>query len=395
MIPTAPRALRGLVIGSLALTAAGLCVRAASPLAFGQSDAATIVRGPYLQETTATSTAILWRTSATTATQAAVLDGGTSVLGGSGTSHIASFVSLTAHSTHTYTIVDTATGSQLAGPFSFTTAPAPGATTPFTVLVFGDSGDGTVAQSNLAKQMATESFDVVLHVGDVMYPGGADANYPSHYFTPYGSFITGHCLFPTLGNHDVEIPSAPGYFDNFLIPSNGPANLLGHEYSIVWGCMKVVVLDDWDYLQTTGPPPGYMAWLESELASNTAPWLVVVLHVPLFSSGAEYTQSEPIKKTLAPVFEQYHVNLVLQGHDHAYERLTPIQTTTVAGAQPVQYMLSGGGGGSLSELPASLPQTVVRKDVSHYVLLQVTPTAINGRAIGLGATVIDDFTFTP
>jgi hypothetical protein len=277
----------------------------------------------------------------------------------------------------------------LAGPITFATAPAPGDETPFTLLAFGDSGDGTSAQTALAAQMAHESFDLVLHAGDVVYPSGSVPDYGPRFFTPYASIIAGHCVFPTLGNHDLDDPTAPGYFDAFSIARNNPENS-GHYYSFVWGGTKIVSIDTWSSFQTTGPPPAMMTWLQNELASSTSRWLVVLMHVPAFSSGAIFSQSQPLRTALVPLFEQLHVDLVVQGHDHAYERTVPISS---AGRPAVTYVTTGGGGGDLLTVPTT-SNTAVRSVSTHYLLVDVSHASLHLRAIELGGASVDDFTLS-
>jgi predicted phosphodiesterase len=380
------------IVAALGAAATARFFSASSPTAYGATPpASTIVRGPYLQGTSATGTLVLWQTEGSAA-EGASLDGGTPEPGGSGSSHQVSFGGLAALTTHTYSIVDTTSGGVLAGPIPFRTAPANGAATPFTILAMGDSGDGTDAQEDLAAEIAGETFDLVLHAGDVVYPSGGIADYLQHYFVPYASVIANHCVFPTLGNHDLDEATAPGYFNTFVIPTNGPDSTR-HDYAFTWGCMHVVVLDDWT-IQKTPPSPAFISWLESELSASTSTWQVVLMHVPAFSSGSEYAQAKPVKQWFVPIFETYHVDLVLVGHDHAYERLVPIQITTGSGARPVQYVLTGGAGGRPSTIKTTLPETVVRKEVTHFLLLDVTTTQIHGRALGLEGTVIDDFTLS-
>jgi 3',5'-cyclic AMP phosphodiesterase CpdA len=60
-------------------------------------------------------------------------------------------------------------------------------------------------------------------------------------------------------------------------------------------------------------------WLERVLADNPNRWTIVTFHHPLFSAagGRDYPE---LRTLWGPLFERYRVDLVLQGHDHAYAR---------------------------------------------------------------------------
>ena len=62
-----------------------------------------------------------------------------------------------------------------------------------------------------------------------------------------------------------------------------------------------------------------MEWLKQTLSKNPNRWTIVVQHQPIYdvAKGREY---DDMRKALAPLYEKYHVDLVLQGHDHAYAR---------------------------------------------------------------------------
>lgn len=60
-------------------------------------------------------------------------------------------------------------------------------------------------------------------------------------------------------------------------------------------------------------------WLEQQLSQNTKRWIVCVFHHPLFSAAKARDNAE-LRATWKPILDKYHVDLVLQGHDHSYAR---------------------------------------------------------------------------
>jgi 3',5'-cyclic AMP phosphodiesterase CpdA len=77
-------------------------------------------------------------------------------------------------------------------------------------------------------------------------------------------------------------------------------------------------------------------WLENQLRSATEQWKVVYFHHPLYSDGRTHGSDIDLRTVLEPLFVKYGVNLVLSGHDHIYERITP--------QKGIYYFVSGSAG---------------------------------------------------
>lgn len=132
-------------------------------------------------------------------------------------------------------------------------------------------------------------------------------------------------------------------------------------------------------------------WLERELASNTRRWLVVFMHVPLYSAGHHKDDPE-LQATLGPLLEKYRVPLVLSGHEHLYERLGPVKKTSQeAGYAGWWSVLTGGGGAHLDKVVAAHSNTAKVESCHHYVTLDFAPDSIKGRAIKLDGSTLDEF----
>ena len=67
-------------------------------------------------------------------------------------------------------------------------------------------------------------------------------------------------------------------------------------------------------------------WLKDDLAAaRNAKWKIVVMHIGVYATGdhSDGNQVRGLITKLAPVFSQYHVDLVLQAHDHTYNKTLP------------------------------------------------------------------------
>ena len=60
-----------------------------------------------------------------------------------------------------------------------------------------------------------------------------------------------------------------------------------------------------------------------ELAASGSDWKIAFFHHPLYSSGATHGSADLQRSLLEPVFLKHHVNVVIAGHEHFYERLKP------------------------------------------------------------------------
>jgi acid phosphatase type 7 len=144
----------------------------------------------------------------------------------------------------------------------------------------------------------------------------------------------------TPGNHE-SFYNWTAFNNRYKMPQNGNENFW---FSFDYGNVHTVSLStehcfDADCEQ--------MIWLKSDLErarSNrqTTPWIVVSMHRPVYCSEEGHVNVGGAYQTLLePVFLQYDVDLVLQGHVHAYERIHPLQNGIVT-VLPSTYRPSKG-----------------------------------------------------
>ena len=82
--------------------------------------------------------------------------------------------------------------------------------------------------------------------------------------------------------------------------------------------------------------PEQIQWVEQELKASSSDWKIVVFHHPLYSSGERHGSDLRLREVLEPLFLKYNVSVVLNGHDHFYERVKP--------QKGIQYFVVGSGG---------------------------------------------------
>ena len=178
--------------------------------------------------------------------------------------------------------------------------------------VIGDSGTGHREQYQVAQQMETfrrvAGFDFVIMLGDNLYGGETPKDYERKFEDPYKPLLdTGVKFYASLGNHDNPD-------ERFYKPFN-----MGGEryYTFKRGDVQFFVLD------STYMDAKQLSWLEAQLRTSTSAWKISYFHHPLYSDGKFHGPDLDLRTQLAPLFAQYGVNVVFNGHEHVYERLKP------------------------------------------------------------------------
>jgi hypothetical protein len=198
--------------------------------------------------------------------------------------------------------------------------------------VVGDMGDGSSAQFAIAKQLINWKPELLLTVGDNVYPDGSAADFGPKFFAPYGPLLANAPCFPVLGNHDIHTENGAPYLQAFVLPK-APAG--GRYYAFDDGPVRFWALDS---NQSLAPGSAQYEWLAADSAQSPARWKVAFFHHPPFSSGL-HGQEAKNRRWLPSLFASRGFSLVINGHDHHYERSKPIDGVT--------YIVTGGGGAFL------------------------------------------------
>jgi hypothetical protein len=201
----------------------------------------------------------------------------------------------------------------------------------------------------------------VFTTGDNAYQSGTATEFASCFGPSWGR----HRLrtLPSVGNHEWMTSNAQGYRDYFGF-GNGP---LWYSYDL--GEWHVVVLDS-NCTHVGGCHEGSAqhAWLVSDLAASTAACTVAIWHEPRFSSGA-HGSSTATQAFWDALFAD-GAELVLNGHDHGYERFARQSPTGTAVPDGIRQIVVGTGGKSLRPFGSVAANSEVRNS-STFGVLQV------------------------
>lgn len=242
--------------------------------------------------------------------------------------------------------------------------------------VIGDLGQTTDSLSTMNHLISNTELKLILHVGDLGY---ANCNQTS--WDTYGDMTevlsSKRPWMVGAGNHEIEANNNNDYFLAFekryrmsehraefgavTIPSNFDAlgipqctpsvfqmeyNYGNSFYSFNSGSMHSIFVNCYS---TNDINSEQYKWLERDLSSvnrDITPWVIVSVHCPWYSSNTAHYQEKhtvEMKNNMEDLFYKHHVNVVLAGHVHAYERSYPVYKDNLAN-DGVVYIVIGDGG---------------------------------------------------
>jgi 3',5'-cyclic AMP phosphodiesterase CpdA len=192
--------------------------------------------------------------------------------------------------------------------------------------VLGDFGTGERRQYQLAEQMATLNrrfqYEFVVLVGDNLYGSERPQDFQKKFEFPYKPLLdAGVKFYASLGNHDAR---EQRFYKLF--------NMEGKLYYAFTPKPNVRFFA----LDSTYPEPEQIQWIEKQLTASSNDWKIVFFHHPIYSSGNRHGSDLRLREVLEPLFLKYNVSLVLNGHDHFYERIKP--------QKGIAYFVVGSGG---------------------------------------------------
>ncbi len=235
-----------------------------------------------------------------------------------------------------------------------------------TVVGAGDIADCTTGSDETTADLVSQRPGTVVTLGDNAYETGSPAEFTNCYAPSWGRFKDR--TRPTPGNHEYNTPGAAGYFEYF-----GPAaHPLRGYYSYELAGWHVIALNsNCDQIGGCQAGAPQEAWLRADLAAHPAACTLAYWHHPLFSSGPHGNdeRSRPLWQALY----DYHADVVLNGHDHDYERFAP-QTPDgqLDWAHGLREFVVGTGGRHFAALDlARRPNSEVARD-AIYGIIQLT-----------------------
>jgi hypothetical protein len=232
-------------------------------------------------------------------------------------------------------------------------------------------GAGDIAScDDLAGAQATAKLldsipGTVFAVGDLAYPDGSDEQFANCYGPTWGRFKDR--TRPAPGNHEYRSDGASGYVRYFGATAGDPKK--GY-YSYDLGEWHIVVLNsECAEVGGCGRGSAQEQWLRQDLTAHPAKCTLAYWHKPLFSSGAKHG-NDPEVKPLWNALYAANADLVINGHDHDYERFAPQDPSGHLDPQRGirEFVVGTGGKNSHRSFASPKPNSEVRQADTFGVL---------------------------
>ena len=238
------------------------------------------------------------------------------------------------------------------------------------LIAAGDIADCTYNGDEATADLLGQLPGTVYTLGDNVYTNGTAAEFANCYNPSWGRHKAR--TKPAPGNHDYNTANAVGYYGYFGVAAGDPAK--GY-YSYDQSGWHVVVLNSEISVAANSPQE---QWLRADLAANSSTCTLAIWHEPRFSSGTLHGSST-VGAPLWDALYDYGADIVLNGHEHSYERFG-LQDPN-GGADPahgIREFVVGTGGASQDGYPfgTPLPNSEVRNNDTHGLLkLTLYPTS--------------------
>jgi 3',5'-cyclic AMP phosphodiesterase CpdA len=245
--------------------------------------------------------------------------------------------------------------------------------------VIGDNGDGDREQYEIGRQMLNWHgrfpFPLVLMLGDNIYGSDRPQDFLRKFEAPYkGLLDQGVKFYASLGNHDSREQRFYRLF-----------NMDGKLYYSFKAPKEDV---RFFALESTYVDQDQLKWLEDELKRSNEKWKIAYFHHPLYGSARTHGSQLKLRAVIEPLFIQYNVSLVLNGHDHVYERIKP--------QNGIHYFVEGSSGKlRAGDLRKGSPLTAFGNDTTRtFMLMEIDGDNLTFNAIDMQGNVIDSGTIT-
>jgi hypothetical protein len=218
---------------------------------------------------------------------------------------------------------------------------------------------GAEATAKLLEQIP----GTVMAVGDLAYPDGSKENFQC-YDRTWGRVRTR--TRPAAGNHEFHAAGATPYFDYFGASAGDPKD--GY-YSYELGSWHIVVLNsECPDVGGCDAASRQVQWLRTDLAAHPAACTLAYWHKPLFSSGSAHG-NDPEMKPLWKALYDANADVVVNGHDHNYERFAPQNPEGGSdAARGIREFVVGTGGKNHRPIVLAKPNSESRNADAYGVL---------------------------
>lgn len=238
-------------------------------------------------------------------------------------------------------------------------------------IIYGDSRTNHQIHQKIVDEIIKTKPALVFHTGDLVEDGLSPAQWVT-FNQIVSDLVKITEFYPALGNHENN---SPLYFDNFDLPNNE------RWYIVEKNNLHFIVLDSNSDCSIGSEQ--YL-WLEDDLQNinENIKFVIAIFHHPPFSTGPHTEDEESLRQSIIPLFEQYGVDIVFNGHDHDYERSL---------YNNIYYIVTGGGGAPLYDQARTSPYSQLFIKAYHFCKLSIINDQLIIEIYDIDSNLIDQF----
>lgn len=239
------------------------------------------------------------------------------------------------------------------------------------IIIYGDSRTNHQIHQKIVNEIIKTKPSIVFHNGDLVEDGLIPDQW-AIFNEIISDLIKIADFYPVLGNHENN---SPLYFDNFDLPNNE------RWYFVEKDNLHLVVLDS--NSDCIIGSEQYL-WLENDLQNITENiiFVIAIFHHPPFSTGSHDEDEKGLRQNIVPLFEQYGVDIVFNGHDHDYER---------SSYNNIYYIVAGGGGAPLYDQARTSLYSQLFIKAYHFCKLSIINNQLIIEVYDIDSNIIDEF----
>ncbi len=246
-----------------------------------------------------------------------------------------------------------------------------------TLIGAGDIASCSSPGDEATARMLAKRRGTIFTTGDNAYPDGRISEFRECYAPSWGEHRKR--TRPSPGNHDYHVPDARGYFAYFGWRA-GPADRGYYVYTR--GKWRIYSLNS-EVLSRQ-----QLRWLRADLQRHTPACSLAYWHSPLFSSG-QHGNDTDMRDLWDPLYGA-GVDIVINGHDHHYERFAPLRPNGSRSRHGIRQFIVGTGGAALRPAMDVKRHSRMRYWSSHGLLrLRLEPGGYSWRFISVRDGVVD------
>jgi hypothetical protein len=261
-----------------------------------------------------------------------------------------------------------------------TASPSPTGGSDPVIAAAGDiSCPGVCGQAATARLVTAMQPRAVLGLGDYQYDTGTLANFAA-YYGPYWGAFKSRTYAINGGSHDFY-----GTGDYLTYFNNGGPTTLKPEgsYSFDVGAWHLIALNSYCFERSTCDPAAVTAWLKSDLAAHPSACTLAYFHEPYWTTPSEHGRDTSTRAWVQALYDA-GADVLLQAHNHSYERFAPQRPDDVPDAQQglTSFVVGTGGRSHYAFSGSPAANSVVRNDDTYGVLqLTLHPTSAEFRFV--------------